>query len=103
MHFRIQPTVDERERACAAVASAIIPPGSNVVRMAFLVLGGVGGLLLPLWPPAGITLLLTTAGIVGLQFIMQGEARSRMRRARAGDPHANEPFEIEVGPDGIRS
>jgi hypothetical protein len=104
MRFKIQPTPDETQRACAAIASTSFPPSrlgmvSNVI---FAVVGLSGYLLIgSIWAIA-ITILLTSAGVLAVTLAMQAEARWSSRRAQESDPHADEPYEIEVGPNGIR-
>ena len=103
MRFRVQPTPDETQRACAAIASASLPPSrAGLITLAAFALIGVAAFLLAraTWH---ITVLLTLAGILALLSALQAETRWRISRARAGDPHASEPYDIEVGPEGIRT
>ena len=103
MRFRIQPTPDEAQRACAAISSASFPPSrAGLITLAVFALVGVAAFLLArsTW---AITVLLTAAGVLALLHALQAEARWRTRRAQARDPHAGEPYEVEVGPEGIRS
>jgi len=50
-----------------------------------------------------VTFLLILACILTLFSVLQAEARWRIGRAQVGDPHADEPYEIEVWPEGIRT
>jgi hypothetical protein len=103
MHFRIQPMPDETQRVCAAISSASFPQSrAGLITLAVFALVGVAAFLLarPTW---AVTVLLSAGGILVLLLALQAEARWRTNRAQACDPHASEPYEIEVEPEGIRS
>ena len=103
MRFRVQPTPDETQRACAATVSASLPPSrANLIMLANFALAGVAAFLFArsTWVT---TFLLILACILTLSSVLQAEARWRIGLAQAGDPHADEPYEIEVGPEGIRT
>jgi hypothetical protein len=85
------------------MASASLPPSwAGPITLAVYALIGVAAFLLarPTWL---ITFLMTGVGFLAVLLPLQAEARWRMRRAQASDPHATEPYEIEVGPAGIRA
>jgi hypothetical protein len=103
MRFRVQPTPDETQRACAAIASASLPPSrAGLITLLVCALVGVAAILLarPTWL---ITIALTLTGLLVALYALQAEVNWRLRRARADDVHADEPYEIEVGPEGIRT
>ena len=105
MRFRVQPTQEETQRACAAAASVRFPP-SRLGLVAYSVLAVVGFaayfLVGSFWAVA-VTVLLTSAGIFAVTLAMQAEAHWLIRRAQESDPHADEPYDIELGPEGIRT
>lgn len=103
LRIHIDPVGDELQEGCEILAAATLPPGRGgwVLAGVFAAVA-VGALLLA---PAAlpVTLLLACGGlIVGLS-VLQLEARSRLRRAFAADPHHDEPYTVEVGADGIRT
>jgi hypothetical protein len=105
MRFRVQPTVDETQQACAAIASASFPPSrvGMIIYVTFAVIGLAAFLLIRSIGAIAITILLTSAGVLAVTLAIQTEARWLSRRAQESDPHAEEPYEIEVAPEGIRT
>lgn len=87
------------------MASASLPPSRvGLVVYAVFALVGVAAFLLArsVWA-AAITVMLAAGGVLAVTLAMQAEARWLSRRAQAADPHAGEPYEVEVGPEGIRA
>lgn len=102
MHLHIQPTADETQRACEAISAASLPPSRAGVISAvvFAILTATAFLLAPsTW---FVAVVLAFVGLIVLFLALYAEGRWRLRKAGADDPHANEPYEIEVGPAGIR-
>ena len=102
MHLQIQPTADETQRACEAISAASLPPSRAgvITAVVFAIISATAFLLAPsTWL---VAVVLAFAGLIILFVALQAESRWRLRRAQTDDPHANEAYEIEVGPEGIR-
>ena len=102
MHFRVQPLPDEIQRACAAIASAgQLQSRVGLILLAIYALIAAAAFLLarPTWPT---TFMIAAVGIMAVHNAVQAESRRLGRRAQESDPHADETYEIEVGPEGIR-
>jgi hypothetical protein len=102
MHIKVQPMAEETQRACAAVASTSqLQSHVGLIMLAVYALIGAAAFLLarPTWQT---TFMIAAIGILAMHLSLRAEARRLGRRAQEGDPHAGEPYEIEVGPEGVR-
>lgn len=102
MRLRVQPTPGETPRACAAFASASLPPSrAGLFSLAVMALVCAAAFLLArrTWL---VTFCLAATAILAVLLVIWAEARRQSRGALAADPHADEPYEIEIGPEGIR-
>jgi hypothetical protein len=103
MRIEIDPTPDETRRACAAIVRASLPPSrANLIVIASDVAVGVASYFLT---PAtwATTFAIGVFAIAGTTLALQVEARSRVRRLRANDPHASERHFLELNPEGVRA
>jgi len=48
-----------------------------------------------------MTVCLSVVGIEAMLLLSKWEARRQMNQALASNPHADEPYEIEIGPEGV--
>jgi hypothetical protein len=102
MRLRSTPTRDETLRVCAAFASVSLPPSrAGILTLAVLAVVFVAALLLarPTWL---VTFFLSLLSVQAMLYVLKVDSRRQWRLALAGDPHADEPYEIEAGPEGIR-
>jgi YcxB-like protein len=102
MHLRVQPIRDETSRACATFASASLPRSRfGLFTLAVLALICALAFLIarPTWI---VTFCLAVVGIQAVLLVFQWEARRQSSHALAADPHADEPYEMEIGQEGLR-
>lgn len=102
MHLRVQPTPEETARGSDAFASASLPPSRiGLFTLALVILVSAVAFLIarPTWL---VTICLSVLSIQAMFLVFRMEARRQIRQASAADPHADEPYEIEIDPEGIR-
>ena len=98
MRFQIDPTPDEAQRGCAAIARAVLPPSrGNAVLLGLY----AAVVLTPTTRPQ--TIVIGVGAVLATAFALQAEGRSRLRRLRAADPHAQETHFVELGPGAVNS
>lgn len=103
MTFTIDPRPDETARGCSAMVLTSMPPSrfTFVLIGAYVVAFVVATFFVPqATVPAFILAVATTTVVI---LAMQAEARSRLRRGRMADPHALEPYQVELSTEGIRT
>lgn len=101
MRFEIDPSVEEAQRACAALVHARLGPDRSSLFL-YAVYAAIGGLAYVLTPATrGLTFLIalmaSLATAIGLQLI----GRARIRRLQTGDPHATERLQLELSAVGV--
>jgi hypothetical protein len=103
MRFEIDPTPEETRRACIALAQAGLPPS----RATLILIGlyAVVGLAAYLLTPAtgATTFAIGVLAVLATAMALQAEARRRVRRLGANDPHAREPHFIELSSEGVHT
>jgi YcxB-like protein len=102
MRLRVLPTPDETSRGGDAYASAGVPPSRvNLFTLVVLILVSAVAFLIarPTWL---VTICLSVMSIQAVFLIFRMEARRQTQHAFATDPHADEPYEIEIDPEGVR-
>jgi hypothetical protein len=103
LRFQIDPTPGEAQRGCAAIARAVLPPsrGNAVLLGLYAAVVIAAFVLTPATRPQ--TIVIGVGAVLATAFALQAEGRSRLRRLRAADPHAQETHFVELGPDGVRA
>ena len=103
MLFLVQPTPAEINRSCAAIIAETLPPsrGNLLLYGTYAVVGVLAAIFTPstMW----ITIAIAVGALTIATILLQHEASARVQRARDTDPHTLEPYQIEVGADGIRA
>ena len=102
MRLRVLPTPDETSRGADAYASAAVPP-SRVGLFTLVVLIVVSAVAFLIARPTWlVTICLSVMSIQVVFLIVRMEARRQTQHAFATDPHADEPYEIEIDHEGVR-
>lgn len=103
LRFQIDPSPEESQRACVAVARVCLPPSRRdlVLLVVYATVGVAAVYVTPTTTAATffIGLLAITATAAGIEL----ETRLRFRHLRKADPHAREPHFVEVSAEGVRS
>ncbi|MEO7999417.1 MAG: YcxB family protein [Gemmatimonadaceae bacterium] len=103
MQFDVDPQPNENQRACTAIARAVLPTSrSHFIIMAVVFAISIAAILLT---PA-TTAYSATIGIVAvisMIALQDADVKRRLRRAQARDPHAAESFSVEVTDAGVRT
>lgn len=102
MRFDVDPKPNENQRACTAIARAVLPP----TRAHFIIIAVVTaiGVAATLVTPA-TTAATTTIGIVAviaMIALQDADANRRLRLAQRRDPHAAESYSLEISDAGVR-
>jgi len=103
LRFEIDPRPDESQRACTAIAQAVLPPsrGNALMIGLYAAVGLAAYLLTPSTRP--ITFLIGLAAVTATAYALQAESRRRLRALRTEDPHALETHYLEFTADGIHT
>ena len=102
MRLRVQPTPDETARGWEAFAATGLPP-SRVGLFTLVVLIIVSAVAFFIARSTWlVTICLSVMSIQAISLIFRMEAARQTRHALAADPHADEPYEIEIDADGVR-
>ncbi len=103
MTFTINPTSAETARGCQALAFKSLPSNkSGLVLGAIYVLTFLVATFLI--PQASLSAFLLAVGTTTVALLgIQTEARRRIARGRAADPHALEPYQVELSSEGLRT
>lgn len=102
MRLQVQPTLDETSRGSDAFLSASLQPSRvGVFTLVLLILVSAVAILIArkTWL---VTICLSVMGIEAAFLISRMEARRQVRHAFTADPHADEPYEIEIDREGVR-
>ena len=103
MRFEIDPQPDETQRACAAIAKAMLPASQGGATI-FAVYAGVIAAAYFLAPESrAVTAFVGIAAVFATIVGLQAEGRRRVRRLQRNDPHSSETHFVEIGPDGVRT
>jgi hypothetical protein len=94
---------DENQRACMAIAEASLPRsrGSLIILGLYAAVVAAASFLTPTTAPA--TMIIGVVAILATALALHAEARRRVRRLQANDPHARETHFVELSPDGVHS
>jgi hypothetical protein len=103
LRFQIDPTPEESQRACAAVARACLPPSRRDLFL-LAVYAAVGIAAVYVTPATTAeTFFIGLLAITATVAVIELEMRLRFRHLRKADPHAREPHFVEVSREGVRS
>lgn len=103
MRFEIDPLPNESRRGSAAIVKATLPPSrADVLLLAFI--GAIWAGAHVLAPEVeGVVVLTALIAVIGSVTIVLVYAKRRIRALKSSDPHADEHYFIELGPDGLHS
>ncbi len=103
LRFQIDPSPEESQRACVAVARACLPPSRRDLFL-LVVYAAVGIAAVYATPTTtAATFLIGLLAIFATTAVIELETRLRFRHLRKADPHAREPHYVEVSAEGVRS
>ena len=103
VRFQIDPNPEESQRACMAIARAVLPPDRSQLALWAIVAGVTGAAYVVTPDTWDATTAIGAAAVFTTTSTLQLLGRARLRRLRGADPHARETHYIELSPDGVRT
>jgi hypothetical protein len=103
LRFQIEPAPGETQRACAAIARAVLPAS----RASAILIAIYAAIIAAAWflTPAtrAVTVIIGVTSVLATVSALQADGRSRVRRLSLGDPHSRETHYVELGPEGVHT
>jgi hypothetical protein len=102
MEFTIRQTAEERRRAMQAITRAILPPSrATWALIAIYLLAGLA-CELTLGDRAAVGIIISVGAVMLAMMVVRHDARRRTRALVEDDPHAEEPYQVEITEAGLR-
>jgi hypothetical protein len=101
--FRVEPTNEERVRSIRAITAASLPRrhADGALVLICVLLEVAAFFITPAtWALTG---WLAVMGVLATVLLLQGVGRARLRHMQANDPHALEPYQIEISAQGVHT